>query len=197
MFTGIVKALGTLSAKTINDGEGRLTLQTGDLDLSRAQLGDSIAVCGCCLTVVELLADGFVADVSRETLALTTLGGLSVGDPVNLEAALSLQDALGGHLVTGHVDGVGEVVSIEPNAQSIALQIRVPESLARYVAKKGSICVDGISLTVNDVDGAVAHLTIVPHTMEQTLIANYVLGTRVNIEVDIIARYLERISQYT
>ena len=197
MFTGIVKAVGTLSAKSISGGEGRLTFQTGKLDLSRTQLGDSIAVCGCCLTVVELLADGFVADVSRETLALTTLGGLSVGDPVNLEAALSLQDALGGHLVTGHVDGVGEVVSIEPNAQSIALQIRVPEPLARYVAKKGSICVDGISLTVNEVDAAIAHLTIVPHTMEQTIIANYVAGTRVNIEADIIARYLERISQYT
>jgi riboflavin synthase len=197
LFTGIVKAVGILSAKTLAQGEGRLTFQTGKLDLSRTQLGDSIAVCGCCLTVVELRADGFVADVSRETLALTTLGELNVGDPVNLESALSLQDALGGHLVTGHVDGVGEVLSIEPNAQSIALQIRVPEALALYVAKKGSICVDGISLTVNDVAGAVAHLTIVPHTMEETIIANYVAGTRVNIEADIIARYLERISQYT
>ncbi|MDG1462355.1 MAG: riboflavin synthase, partial [Gammaproteobacteria bacterium] len=148
------------------------------------------------LTVVRLDDDGFAADVSRETLDLTTLGGLNVGSPVNLEPALTLQESLGGHLVTGHVDGVGEVISVVENTQSIALQIRVPQGLARYVAKKGSLCIDGISLTVNEVDGAVADLTIVPHTMQQTIIANYVVGTQVNIEADIIARYLERISQY-
>ncbi len=196
MFTGIVKTVGRIDAKEISQGEGQLKINTADLDISATNLGDSIAVCGCCLTVVRLDDDGFAADVSRETLDLTTLGALDIGSPVNLEPALTLQDSLGGHLVTGHVDGVGEVVSVAENAQSIALQIRVPEALARYVAKKGSICVDGISLTVNEVDGAVAHLTIVPHTMEQTIIANYVVGTKVNIEADIIARYLERISQY-
>jgi len=197
MFTGIVKAVGRIDAKEISQGEGQLKINTGDLDISNANLGDSIAVCGCCLTVVRLDDDGFAADVSRETLDLTTLGGLDVGSPVNLEPALTLQEPLGGHLVTGHVDGVGEVVSVEANPQSIALQIKVPEALARYVAKKGSICIDGVSLTVNDVDGPVASLTIVPHTMEQTIIAGYAPGTRVNIEADIIARYLERISQYT
>jgi riboflavin synthase len=196
VFTGIVKTVGRIDAKDISQGEGQLKINTADLDISGTNLGDSIAVCGCCLTVVRLDDDGFAADVSRETLDLTTLGGLGVGAPVNLEPALTLQESLGGHLVTGHVDGVGEVISVVENAQSIALQIRVPEALARYVAKKGSICIDGISLTVNEVDGAVADLTIVPHTMEQTIIANYVVGTKVNIEADIIARYLERISQY-
>jgi len=197
VFTGIVKAVGQIVAKDVSQGEGRLHIDTGDLDISNAKLGDSIAVCGCCLTVVELSATGFAADVSRETLQLTSLGGLDAGSAVNLEPALTLQEPLGGHLVTGHIDGIGDVVSVAENAQSIALQVRVPEPLARYVAKKGSICIDGISLTVNDVAGAVAHLTIVPHTREQTIIANYVSGTRVNIEVDIIARYLERFSQYT
>jgi len=197
VFTGIVKALGRIGTKEIEDGEGRLKIHTGDLDISNVQLGDSIAVCGCCLTVIRLDADGFAADVSRETLELTTLGGLDEGSPVNLEPALTLQEPLGGHLVTGHVDGIGEVVSLEANPQSVELTVRVPEELARYVAKKGSICIDGISLTVNSVEHADVGLTIVPHTIEQTIISGYVPGTRINIEVDIIARYVERISQYS
>jgi len=196
MFTGIVKAIGRIDNKDIESGEGRLKINTADLDISNVQLGDSIAVCGCCLTVIRIDEDGFAADVSRETLELTTLGGLAEGSPVNLEPALTLQEPLGGHLVTGHVDGIGEVVSIEPNPQSIELKVRVPEHLARYVAKKGSICIDGISLTVNSVDHADVGLTIVPHTMEETIISEYQPGTRINIEVDIIARYVERISQY-
>jgi len=197
MFTGIIKAIGTIESKAIEAGEGRLTINTGGLDISEVQLGDSIAVCGCCLTVVELLDNGFAADVSRETLELTTLGGLDEGSRVNLEGALTLREPLGGHLVTGHVDGVGEVLSIEANPQSIELVIRVPEHLARYVAKKGSICIDGTSLTVNSVEHADVGLTIVPHTLEETIIADYAAGTRVNIEVDIIARYVERISLYS
>lgn len=197
MFTGIVATTGTLRGIVRSTGQARFDIATADLDLAGLQLGDSIAVNGVCLTAVELSADGFSADLSSETLDLTTLGQLTEGSPVNLERAMALGDSLGGHLVTGHVDGVGTVRSVRPDSDSILLQIEAPDALARYIAQKGSICVDGTSLTVNRVDGPAFELMIVPHTQERTIISNYSSGTAVNLEVDIIARYLERMLQYT
>ena len=197
MFTGIIAAVGKIAAIEKADGKATFRLATGKLDLSGLKLGDSIAVNGACLTVVAFAGQEFSADLSRETLDCTTLGQLQPGAPVNLERALSLGDSLGGHLVTGHVDGVGTVVSLQPDADSVRLSIEVPEALARYVARKGSICVDGISLTVNAVAGRIFEVMIVPHTQVETVIRTYEPGTQVNIEVDMIARYLERIVQYT
>jgi len=195
MFTGIVTAVGWLAAIDGGDGQARFRINTADLDMDGVQLGDSIAVNGCCLTVVEIHHDGFSADLSRETLDLTTLGTAKEGARVNLERALALGDALGGHLVTGHVDGQGSLVSVVEDAGSLRLTLEVPTALARFIAQKGSVCVDGVSLTVNAVDGAQFELMIVPHTQECTVIADYVPGTVVNIEVDIIARYVERLAQ--
>lgn len=197
MFTGIVTATGIIESIEKQDGQARFRMNTPHLDLADAKLGDSIAVNGACLTVVELHTNGFSADLSRETLELTSLGAATEGDIINLERALALGDSLGGHLVTGHVDGIGTVVSVTPDAGSLQLSIEAPEALARYIAKKGSVCVDGISLTVNGVDGAAFELTIVPHTRTNTIIAAYEPGTPVNIEIDMIARYLERLVQYT
>ncbi|NHA15555.1 riboflavin synthase [Thioalkalivibrio sp. XN279] len=193
MFTGIIEAVGSISALEPRGGDVRLRVQAGGLDLAAAAIGDSIAVNGCCLTAVELAADGFAADVSRESLALTTLGRLERGSRVNLERALTLAKPLGGHLVTGHVDGVGEVESRADDGRSVRFRIRVPAELSRYLARKGSICVDGVSLTVNEVDGAVFGVNIVPHTLEATVFGSYRAGSRVNLEVDIVARYLERL----
>jgi len=193
MFTGIVEAVGSISALEPRGGDVRLRVHAGDLDLSGAALGDSIAVNGCCLTAVELAGAGFAADVSRESLGLTTLGGLERGSKVNLERALTLSKPLGGHLVTGHVDGIGRVESRADDGRSVRFRIRVPDELSRYLARKGSICVDGVSLTVNEVDGPVFGINIVPHTLEATLFGTYRAGTRVNLEVDIVARYLERL----
>lgn len=197
MFTGIIAATGEIA--DINQGEGgaRFRLHTGKLDLQGVRLGDSIAVNGACLTVVELHDDGFSADLSHETLSATTLGELGTRTPVNFEPALALGEALGGHLVTGHVDGVGTVQTITPAGDSQELTVRVPDSLARYIARKGSVCVDGTSLTVNRVTDNEFTVMIVPHTQQETVVRYYVPDTRVNIEVDIIARYLERIVQYT
>ncbi len=193
MFTGIIQAVGRIGALESRGGDARVQVETAGLDLSDAALGDSIAVSGVCLTAIEYTGQGFVADVSGETLSKTTFGSLKRGDPVNLETALLPSTHLGGHLVSGHVDGVGEVVSRAEDARSIRLRIKAPEALARYIAAKGSICVDGVSLTVNAVDGASFDLNIVPHTLDQTTLAHYAPGTRVNLEVDIIARYLERL----
>jgi riboflavin synthase len=193
MFTGIVQARGSLARIEKVAGDSRLTIQCPELDLSGTGLGDSIAVNGVCLTVVALLGGGFRADVSQETLGLTTLGELPEGSPVNLERALTLSSPLGGHLLSGHVDGVGTLLELREEARSLRLQIHAPGELAPYIARKGSIAVDGISLTVNDITGSVFLLNIVPHTREVTTIANYRKGTRVNIEVDLIARYLERL----
>jgi len=197
MFTGIISAVGKVAA--IDRAEGRATFRfaTGKLDLAGLKLGDSIAVNGACLTVIAFADKEFSADLSRETLDCTTLGQLQSGASVNLERALSLGDSLGGHLVTGHVDGVGAVLNMQPDADSARLSIELPESLARYVARKGSVCVDGVSLTVNAVAGPVFEVMIVPHTQTETIISTYGPGTHVNIEVDMIARYLERIVQYT
>ena len=195
MFTGIIQAVGTIAAMENRGGDLRLGIHTGKLPLADVELGDSIAVSGVCLTVVELTGQGFVADVSGETLGLTTLGQLGVNDPVNLEKALTLATRLGGHLVSGHVDGIGTVTARHPDARSVRFTIQAPDELARYIAVKGSICVDGISLTVNAVHGAAFELNIVPHTLAETTMQDYQSGQQVNLEVDLVARYLERLLQ--
>ena len=193
MFTGIIESVGRVRAIEPRGGDVRLYVATGDLDLSDVQLGDSIAVAGCCLTVVALQADGFAADVSNESLSLTTLGKLGNGDAVNLEKALRLADRLGGHLVSGHVDGVGRVVLVRPDGRSQRWTFEVPAELARYIAPKGSVTIDGTSLTVNEVEGARFGVNLIPHTVEHTTFAQRRAGDAVNIEVDVVARYVERL----
>lgn len=193
MFTGIIQAVGTLRWRESRGEDMRLQFATGGLDLSAANIGDSIAVNGVCLTAVSLSADAFEADVSGETLSRSTLGELREGDPVNLEPALTLATPLGGHLVSGHVDGLGEVLERRSDGRAEQFRIKAPDQLARYLAEKGSICVDGVSLTINGVEGSVFDLTIVPHTLTATTIGDYRPGRKVNLEVDLIARYLERL----
>ncbi|MBR9865917.1 MAG: riboflavin synthase [Oceanospirillales bacterium] len=197
MFTGIIEAVGVIAASEELQGDLRLYVRTGDLDLSDLKLGDSIAVNGVCLTAVALPGDGFWADVSRETLVHTRFPDLSPGERVNLEKAMQPTTRFGGHIVTGHVDGLGEVIAIEEDARSIRFKIRAPETIARYIAAKGSITVDGVSLTANAVEGRVFDLNIVPHTAQETIIASYQSGRKVHLEVDIIARYMERLINYT
>ena len=195
MFTGIIQAVGEVAAMQPSGGDLRLRVNTGKLDLSDVELGDSICTNGACLTVIELPGDGYWADVSVETLNFTTLGDLQPGSRVNLEKALTPASRLGGHIVSGHVDGVGEVVSLHEDARSIRFVLRAPDELAKYIAHKGSITVDGTSLTVNAVNGAEFDLNIIPQTMAETVFSEYRPGTRVNLEVDVIARYLERLMQ--
>jgi riboflavin synthase len=192
VFTGIIESVGTIARLEPRGSDLRAYIEIGKLDLADVRLGDSIAVNGVCLTAVELPGNGFWADVSGETLARTNFGAFQVGDHVNLEKALTPSTRLGGHLVSGHVDGVGEVVERYDDGRSVRFRIRVPDELAKYIAEKGSICVDGISLTVNAVDGAVFDLNIVPHTLQETTMGEFQVGRRVHLEVDIIARYLER-----
>lgn len=193
MFTGIIQAIGNLTRIEPRGGDARLTVATGKLPLADTRLGDSIAVNGVCLTAVELGAGHFRADVSRETLALTTLGAASAGMPVNLELALLPTTRLGGHLVSGHVDGVGRIIDQRDDGRSWRFTVEAPAELARYIARKGSICVNGISLTVNEVDGAVFGINIVPHTLAETTLGTTRPGDAVNLEVDLLARYLERL----
>lgn len=193
MFTGIIQAVGEIRKLTPRGGDAQLVIATGDLDMRDVALGDSIAVNGVCLTAVAFGAASFTADVSGETLSRTTLGELAAGARVNLEKALTPTTRLGGHLVSGHVDGVGEVVRRWSDGRSERFVIRAPNALAKYIAEKGSICVDGISLTVNSVSGAEFELNIVPHTLSATTMGEFNAGQRVNLEVDIIARYLERL----
>ena len=193
MFTGIIEALGEIGVTEQRGGDLRLHICTGSLELGDVVLGDSIAVNGVCLTVVELPGDGFIADVSIETLNFTTAGQWQTGSPVNLERALTPTTRLGGHLVSGHVDGVGEVIERHQDARSERFRIKAPAELARYIAHKGSISVDGTSLTVNAVSGDEFELNIVPHTLVHTVFGAYQPGTKVNLEVDVIARYLERL----
>jgi riboflavin synthase len=193
MFTGIIQAVGRIAVIEKKRGEARLRIDTGMLDMSDVQLGDSIAVSGVCLTAIECSANGFTADVSGETLTRTTFGDLGSGNRVNLEKALTPSSRLGGHLVSGHVDGVGEVIERSAEARSVRLRIQAPAVLARYIAAKGSICIDGVSLTVNVVDGARFDLNVVPHTLQATTLGDYQAGSLVNLEVDLIARYLERL----
>jgi riboflavin synthase len=195
MFTGIIQAVGHVAAMQSRGGDMRLHIHTGKLPLDDVALGDSICTNGVCLTVIELPGDGYWADVSVETLNFTTLGSLQPGSPVNLEKALTPHSRLGGHIVSGHVDGVGEVLSLNADARSIRVVLRAPMQLARYIAQKGSICVDGTSLTVNAVNGAQFELNIIPQTMAETIFGQYRPGSRVNLEVDVIARYLERLMQ--
>jgi riboflavin synthase len=192
MFTGIVQGVGRIRSVEARGGDVTLWIETGPVALDDVQAGGSIAVGGACLTATQLEGHAFAADVSRETLALTTLGGATAGTRVNIEKALTAGQALGGHYVTGHVDGVGRVVSRHDDARSVRVEFEVPAGLERYVARKGSICVDGVSLTVNGVDGRRFYVNLVPHTLALTTLAGCGPGTAVNLEVDIIARYLER-----
>ena len=193
MFTGIIEAVGRIKKIEPVGGDMRLHVDVGTLDMSDVQLGDSIAVNGVCLTAIEFDDKHFSADVSNETISLTSLKDLSVGSEINLEKALLPTTRLGGHLVSGHVDGLGEVLSIKVESRSIRLIIKAPEELKHYIAMKGSICIDGISLTVNKITNTDFEINIVPHTQQQTIIKNYNPGTKVNLEVDLIARYLERL----
>ena len=193
MFTGIIQAVGEISALQPSGGDVRLHVKTHDLSLEDVALGDSICTNGVCLTVIELPGDGYWADVSVETLNFTTLGNLKPGSKVNLEKAMTPVSRLGGHIVSGHVDGVGEVVSLEQDARSVRFVLRAPKELAKYIAHKGSICVDGTSLTVNAVNGAQFDLNIIPQTVAETIFGDYTPGSLVNLEVDVIARYLERL----
>jgi riboflavin synthase len=193
MFTGIIQALGAVRSVTPTTSGRQLVIDLGDLGSRTFRAGDSIAVNGACLTAVESGSGTFSADVSAETLRVTTLGHLSPGSPVNLEPALTLADPLGGHLVTGHVDGVGEVAERRDEGGTAILRFALPEALQRYAARKGSICIDGVSLTVNDVTDGRVLVTLVPHTLANTIMQHYRIGTRVNIEVDLVARYVERL----
>jgi riboflavin synthase len=193
MFTGIISAIGDIASLEERGGDVRLTIRSGNLNLTDVQLGDSIACNGTCLTAVELTGEGFVADVSVETLNLTTIGNWQTGSRINMEKAMQATDRFGGHIVSGHVDGIGEVVALEEDARSWCFRLRAPREIAKYIAHKGSITVDGTSLTVNVVEGAEFELNIVPHTMQHTVMGDYKVGTKVNLEVDLVARYLERL----
>jgi riboflavin synthase len=193
MFTGIIAAIGNITKIERKGGDCRLTINTGKLPLVDVQLGDSIAVNGVCLTVVELGRQQFSADVSNETLSRTILKTAVVGTPVNLELALTPTTRMGGHIVSGHVDGIGELVELKPDARSWRLSFKAPDELAKYIAEKGSITINGISLTVNSVNGSVFNVNIVPHTLQETTLAEIKVGDKVNLEVDLLARYLERL----
>ena len=193
MFTGIIQTVGKVTELQQRGGDIRLTVQAPALPWQHVQLGDSIATNGVCLTAVAFPAQSFTADVSVETLAMSTIAQWQIGQEVNLELALTPESRLGGHIVSGHVDGVGEVIDRQSEARSERFKIKVPRDLAKYIAFKGSITVDGTSLTVNQVDGDIFDLNIVPHTLQNTIMASYHTGTKVNLEVDVIARYLERL----
>ncbi len=197
MFTGIVRAIGRVEALDGRDGDVELVVGSGGLDLDSASVGDSICVAGACLTVTRLQRGAFAADVSRETLSRTTLGSLAVGSRVNLEPALRAGDPLGGHYVTGHVDGLAKVVELREDARSWRVVFEVPAELARYVASKGSVTVDGVSLTVNEVEGRRFGVNLIPHTREVTTLGDLAPGAAVNLEVDVIARYVERLNAAT
>jgi len=193
MFTGIIEATGRIARIEPRGGDVRLVVEAGSLGLDDVAIGDSISVSGVCLTAIALDGDTFAADVSNETLSVTSLGALAVGAAVNLEKAMRLSDRLGGHLVSGHIDGVGRVVSVEPDARSQRWTFELPAELARYVASKGSIAIDGVSLTVNEVDDRRFGVNLIPHTVEVTTFRDRRAGDSVNIEVDLVARYVERL----
>ena len=193
MFTGIIKAEGCITALKWKDGDVKLSVSSNDLPWSSYEEGESIAVNGVCLTAVSLRDDGFDTDVSNETLDVTALGKLEIGSIINLEPALSFGSRLGGHLVSGHVDCVGYVKSIMSDARSVRISIEVPTEYSHYIVKKGSVCVDGVSLTINNVSGDIFDLNIIPYTADETIIGDYIEGSIVNIEVDLLARYLEKL----
>ena len=193
MFTGIIEATGKLTELTQNQGDLTVRVSSPNLDMDDVQLGDSIATNGVCLTVVEKFSDGFRADVSNETLKLTQFAQYKLGQTVNLEKALQPISRLGGHLVSGHIDGIATVVAISPNARATEYWLEAPSELMKYIPYKGSVAIDGISLTVNEIKDCQFKLTIVPHTAQETTIAEFKVGSKINLEVDQIARYLERL----
>ncbi len=193
MFTGIIEGVGRLAAREPIGGDVRFTFEVGGLPFDNVQLGESIAVNGVCLTVVAFDATSFQADASTETLSLTTLGALPVGAALNLERAMRPTDRLGGHLVSGHVDGIGKVLSVHDDARAQRWRFAAPASLLKYIAKKGSICVDGVSLTVNEVDGEGFEVALIPHTVSHTRFSETKVGDAVNLEIDLVARYVERL----
>ncbi|MBM87997.1 MAG: riboflavin synthase [Gammaproteobacteria bacterium] len=193
MFTGIIQAIGTIRSLTKVEQEWRLVVTCGSLDLGDVKVGDSIAVNGCCLTAVGVGEDSFAADVSEESMRCTALGTIKEGSSINLEKAMQATDRFGGHIVSGHIDGVGILVDKEPEGQSLNLEFETPDHLQKYIAPKGSICIDGTSLTVNKVSGNKFAINIIPHTQTTTIISGYKLQQKVNLEVDLIARYLERL----
>ena len=195
MFTGLIQGVGRLRSRERRDGDMRLVIDVGSLPFADGVLGESIAVNGCCLTVVAFDRDSFAVDASNETLALTTLGGLHAGAVLNLERAMQVQDRFAGHIVSGHVDGVGRVIDIQPDARAQRWRFVMPPSLAKYVAKKGSICVDGVSLTVNAADNGGFAVALIPHTISHTAFAHTRVGDAVNLEIDLVARYVERLLQ--
>jgi len=198
VFTGLVQEVGEIRRLEPRNGSGstdvRLVVGFHAIDRARLELGASICVDGVCLTVAELAADSFAADVSGETLRVTTLGDKRAGGRVNLEPSLRAGDALGGHWVSGHVDGVAEVVAAERDARSLRVRIDAPAPLARYIARKGSVTLDGVSLTVNEVDGTRFSINLIPHTLEVTTLGALAVGSRLNLEIDLLARYVERLS---
>ena len=193
MFTGLIAGVGRLAARETRGGDARLRIDVGTLPFDGVQLGESIAVNGCCLTVVEFDATSFAIDASNETLSLTTLGRLGIGAPVNLERAMLPTDRLGGHLVSGHVDGLAIAAKRWDDARAVRWRITAPMALLRYIAHKGSVCLDGVSLTVNEVDGAGFEVALIPHTVDHTAFHALREGDAVNIEVDLLARYVERL----
>ena len=195
MFTGLIEGIGRLASRQTCGGDARLRIDVGSLPFAAVQLGESIAVNGVCLTVVAFDARSFEADASTETLALTTLGELPLGRALNLERAMRPTDRLGGHMVSGHVDGVGRVQQVRDDARAQRWRFGAPAALLRYVAGKGSICVDGVSLTVNAVDGEGFEVALVPHTVAHTAFGATTVGDAVNLEVDLVARYVERLLQ--
>lgn len=193
MFTGIIEGVGRLAARDTLGGDVRFTFDVGTLPFENVQMGESIAINGVCLTVIAYDATRFQADASTETLGLTTLGQLADGAVINLERAMRPTDRLGGHLVSGHVDGLGQVLSVHDDARAQRWRFAAPAALLRYIAKKGSICVDGVSLTVNDVDAQGFEVALIPHTVANTAFAATAVGSAVNLEIDLVARYVERL----
>lgn len=197
MFTGLVQQIGRVRAAEARGGDLRLQIESGSLPAERLRTGASVSVDGVCLTVAEPGAGHFTADVSGETLRVTTLGSRRAGDSVNLEPSLRVGDELGGHWVSGHVDGIAEVTATAPEARSLVVRLKAPASLARYIARKGSVTLDGVSLTVNGVDGAEFSINLIPHTLEVTTLGALKPGSRLNLEVDLLARYVERLDSPT
>jgi riboflavin synthase len=193
LFTGIIEGVGRLAARDTLGGDVRFTFDVGTLPFENVQMGESIAINGVCLTVIAHDATRFQADASTETLGLTTLGQLAVGAVINLERAMRPTDRLGGHLVSGHVDGLGQVLSVHDDARAQRWRFAAPAALLRYIAKKGSICVDGVSLTVNEVDEQGFEVALIPHTVANTAFAATAVGSAVNLEIDLVARYVERL----
>jgi riboflavin synthase len=194
VFTGLVQEVGRIRAVTVQGGDQRLEVEFGSLAIERLQPGASVSVDGVCLTVASLGRDTFIADVSGETLRITTLGAKQAGARVNLEPALCVGDALGGHWVSGHVDGIADVTSTSRDARSLRVDLSAPRELARYIARKGSVTLDGVSLTVNEVNASAFSINLIPHTLEVTTLGALTAGSKLNLEIDLLARYAERLS---